>query len=394
MPNLTKNLMSLYDAYTNSQDQELKALIDDCISVLSKRNYIILQNACELLFKLLKYDDAKHLSMLFELQPALKSTTGKHSNTLLMSAIQLNANQVIEMLLAEGIDLTLRNNVGMTALHIAAHVASSQFFTLIDKYDSIYLKSKLGLGITDMHGYTPLLTAVESRNYEAARWLISEGADVNVIDCFCNNSLMHPVYNNDYKITNLMLQSKIDTSQQEFRYRYTVLMEAVYCNYYKLVALLIKSNAKTEQLAQTSETTYKTALQIATEQQSIQSRNILVAVGALIPSANNVYIRSIMKIIKSSTFNNVSCSFIIDDLDVNTVTNCIMSKYDQLKKADDDTMDILDRVDLEALSMRIWNLKHNPLVKMIVPLIPSTEICNIIAHYADATSYINVTNND
>jgi ankyrin repeat protein len=381
MEKLLEVLAAIYEAYKASQNQDIKTAIYNIRYIAYFTKQTSLKALYDLAFSLLQQDDAKHLKMLIEAQPSLMSVSDQYSNTLLISAIQLNTNKAIEALLTSNIYLYYSNNAGMTALHIAARTPSSQLFILIDKHYINYPKLNLYLEITDMHGYTPLLTASEHRNYQAAEWLLSKGANVNAIDIFYNNALMHAVYNNDYKLTELLLNQGIDTSEQESRYGYTALMEAAYYNYYKLLILLIKKNAYTEQLARISKNTYKTALQIAAEQKSTESCNILIASGASIPSFNNVYINSISKVLKSADIVDISCRYILGEADEKALNTTISNTYERLRNNDED-MDELSAKTLDAISMRVKNYKNHPLFHMLIPQIPSAEICNIIVHYA------------
>ncbi|MCX7955298.1 MAG: ankyrin repeat domain-containing protein [Bacteroidales bacterium] len=65
------------------------------------------------------------------------------------------------------------------------------------------------------HGYTPLLLAILYNNYEACKFLIEKGANVNFILKDRISLLHYAVKNSDYNIVNLLLLHKSDVNYQD-----------------------------------------------------------------------------------------------------------------------------------------------------------------------------------
>lgn len=122
-----------------------------------------------------------------DIVPLLKNPdcTDSDGNTLLLGALTLEEysssgkelnpdrnGEIIQKLLARGVDVNARNNDGESALHMAANYCNEFIRPL--------LEAGADINAQDDDGETPLMILCQDRNEEEACYLIRQGADVRL----------------------------------------------------------------------------------------------------------------------------------------------------------------------------------------------------------------------
>jgi ankyrin repeat protein len=126
-----------------------------------------------------------------------------------MCAVAMNQNAILTFLVDSGADLEVRDKMNFTALHYAADVNNSR---------AVDILVTNGLDV-DVRGFdsprdgpsfsTPLHIAAQGKAFEAAKALISNGADVNALTNVKNGKyrrsvLFWAVKSRDKSMTNLL----------------------------------------------------------------------------------------------------------------------------------------------------------------------------------------------
>ena len=106
--------------------------------------------------------------------------------TLLHEAVRGNSSEIFQLLLEHNLDPFEQNEFGCTPLHLAAARGSSD---IVD----IYLAMRnidACLNIVDVDGCSALVVAIEKKQVQIAHQLISQGADIHVLDGYQNSTLI------------------------------------------------------------------------------------------------------------------------------------------------------------------------------------------------------------
>jgi ankyrin repeat protein len=109
---------------------------------------------------------------------------GQRGMTPLLLALSQGHAGVVKYLLEEGADVTLANEVGDTALHLAVMKKNSALVKLLLAYPEIEINAK------NCQGIMPLMMAFHIQCLEIAKLLISSGADISVTG-ENNNTVLH-----------------------------------------------------------------------------------------------------------------------------------------------------------------------------------------------------------
>ena len=94
---------------------------------------------------------------------------------LLTQAIGSDSAALAEVAIANGSDITARDQEGQTALHQTSRFNSPKVAALL-------LAKGMDINAVDDDGYTPLHIAAIHRNFDVAQLLIEQGADINAVD--------------------------------------------------------------------------------------------------------------------------------------------------------------------------------------------------------------------
>ena len=125
-------------------------------------------------------------------------------------------------------------------------------FSMIDHGDIESLESYLNspevdLTVKDSIGETPLHVAVENNNYQIVQLLLEHGADVNILDDY-NDTPLHLASAKDLNISivQLLLEHGADVEIRENRNGDTPLHLASYNGNYQIVQLLLEHGANVD----------------------------------------------------------------------------------------------------------------------------------------------------
>ncbi len=122
-----------------------------------------------------------------------KSVKGGHGR------VSENAPQVIDLLIAKGLDPKQVNKDGRDLLSMAAKSGSKELLGKI-----------IGLGLdvnkTDKDGRTPLMHAAEKNKVTSVEFLLSKGSDINATDNDGNTALMLAVRKNKVDVVKFLLE--------------------------------------------------------------------------------------------------------------------------------------------------------------------------------------------
>ena len=107
------------------------------------------------------------------------------NNTLLHEAARGNTSEIFQLLLEHNLDPFEKNVFGSSPLHLAAANGDTN---IVD----IYLAMRnidAGLNMVDLDGSSALAVAIEKEHIQIAHQLISQGADIHLLDRFHQSSL-------------------------------------------------------------------------------------------------------------------------------------------------------------------------------------------------------------
>ena len=100
----------------------------------------------------------------------VNARTSRYRQTALIGAVDRQAMPLIDLLLnANGLDLDVRDHLGLSALHYAAHTGARQLARKL-------IKAGADLNLQDNYGFTPLHEAVANGHDTLARDLVNAGA--------------------------------------------------------------------------------------------------------------------------------------------------------------------------------------------------------------------------
>ncbi|XP_068221470.1 adhesion G protein-coupled receptor L4-like isoform X2 [Palaemon carinicauda] len=116
----------------------------------------------------------------------------------LNDAVKLGSVTQVASLLAEGAPVSSRDNIGITALHIAAKNGE-------EGVTEVLLKAGASSNISDIRGQTPLHLAAWNGHLNTTLLLLEHGADINARDKFGSTPLRLAVIQDDENIVKALL---------------------------------------------------------------------------------------------------------------------------------------------------------------------------------------------
>ena len=169
-----------------------------------------------------------------------------NGETLLFKAVEKGRRQIVKLLLNRGIDLNTRNNVNQTAIFkvfenrnygekqaiLELLIAKGAKIDILDNYNrtllsyvagdknvshstiNLLLDKGLEVNTIDNEGYSPLSYAVNRSNWQAAKILIDNGADVDIKVALNElTPIFKAVIENNLEITKLLIDKKADLNR-------------------------------------------------------------------------------------------------------------------------------------------------------------------------------------
>lgn len=105
------------------------------------------------------------------------NTICKNNESLFLISVKNDNYAVAKFLIENGANINIRNEAGVTALHIVAHKEIDN----AEKFFNLLMRSKnLDLNAKDIEGYTPLMRAIEFEKVSIVSALVKRKADLNV----------------------------------------------------------------------------------------------------------------------------------------------------------------------------------------------------------------------
>lgn len=128
--------------------------------------------------------------------------------------------EIFKKLMEWGADPIVKNKEGLSLLHLAAKGGSTAICRIL-KESKVDLNEK-----TEPNGRSPLHLAIDSKQQEAAEWLIRNGADVKAADAKGWTPLHVAAMNEMKEIIDLLIESGADPDAKETVYGRTVIQMA------------------------------------------------------------------------------------------------------------------------------------------------------------------------
>ncbi len=250
--------------------------------------------------------------------------------TPLQWAASQNQKAVAELLLANGADINVIGDSGMTPLHLAAakghmemtrfllekkanvNIQSSQYWTPLGR--SLEFKNKemsellKKYGAKEEYEEVPLISAVDNGDEDAVSRLLSKGADINArsnaMDCWGMTALMMAAKNGDSDTATILLEKGADVKAKDAKGR-TALMAAMERDSVEVVNMLIAKGSDVN----AEDMDGSTALYMAACHAHPETMEVLKAAGAH-PPTSLLYAVALEDI-------EVSRKLIVDGADVN-----------------------------------------------------------------------------
>eukprot|EP00042_Codosiga_hollandica_P040181 m.344418 g.344418 ORF g.344418 m.344418 type:complete len:514 (+) comp55791_c0_seq1:129-1670(+) len=145
----------------------------------------------------------------------------------LMKALKQTDAQAVKLLLDAGADLSVQDNSGQNALHVAATYGSTS--TLHE----VLSASEAELNQQDEEGKTPLLCAADSNFADDVELLLDAGADASLADQRARIVLHYSAQFSDVELIRRLLTAFPEGVNLQDEDGYTPLMAAVFCGNYK-----------------------------------------------------------------------------------------------------------------------------------------------------------------
>jgi len=223
-----------------------------------------------------KIFDAENVKILKLLRDKGANFNAKDKNgqTALIWAAQNGKTDIVEALIKYGADVDVQDKLGNTALFYA----SEPIFNLL-------LNKRANMNIQNKDDQTALMWALnsENTNFELAKLLIKEGADVNIRGKkLGNTALMVAAHKGLYATAKLLIKKKANVNVQD-ELGMTALMWAAKNGRYLTAELLIENWAKVN----ATDKNRMTALMYAAEVGYIETVEQLIEKGADVNIKNN-----------------------------------------------------------------------------------------------------------
>ncbi|XP_078587226.1 uncharacterized protein LOC144868635 [Branchiostoma floridae x Branchiostoma japonicum] len=161
--------------------------------------------------------------------------TNQHGDTALHAACAGGHGKVVELLIKNGADLNMTNQGGYTALHVSCRQGHGKVVELL-------IKNGADLNVTDQHGDTALHAACAGGHGKVVELLIKNGADLNVTNQHGDTALHAACAGGHGKVVELLIKNGADLNMTN-QGGYTALHVSCRQGHGKVVELLIKNGA-------------------------------------------------------------------------------------------------------------------------------------------------------
>ena len=165
--------------------------------------------------------------------------------TVLHLAVLTEQRKIVQKLVAKGCDLTVRDQQGNTALHIACRKGREDLVKdMVASLADDPTKRKELFSIRNCEGLTCLHLAAQGKHYEVMGYLFAKGADVNIGDGKSGRTILHyAVERKDVETVVLLLtHPSIDIDCETYKGE-TPLLLAYWRNYQDIVKRLKANGA-------------------------------------------------------------------------------------------------------------------------------------------------------
>jgi len=219
------------------------------------------------LFQAAEKGDYATVKSLLTKYPDMKTAERNGGWTLLHMAF--NNRELVEYLIAIGLDIDARSDGQWTPLHSQAYYGHT---------DGVELLIEQGADIEAEHAYaiTPLLNSVRWDRIETARLLVEKGANVNAANTLGRTPLILCAISGYVELSQIFLKSGADTTIKESNYQRTALHFAALNGHPDIVAALLKKGAEVNE----TDGSGKTALDLANRYAHERVAKLLKSSGA------------------------------------------------------------------------------------------------------------------
>ena len=165
--------------------------------------------------------------------------------TVLHLAVLTEQRKIVQKLVSKGCDLTVRDQQGNTALHIACRKGSEKLVKdMVSSLADNPTKRKELFSIRNCEGLTCLHLAAQGKHYEIMGYLFARGADVNIGDAKSGRTILHyAVERKDVEtVVVLLTHPSIDIDCETYKGE-TPLLLAYWRNYQDIVKRLKANGA-------------------------------------------------------------------------------------------------------------------------------------------------------
>ncbi|UOX38731.1 ankyrin repeat containing protein [Finch poxvirus] len=185
------DIFTVLKAISNKQYNIIKFLLEKHINI----NRLLVSHSNEIY----KYLDVTLCNILIECEADI-NIIDKNNRTPLFYAVKNNDYDMVKLLLKNGANVNLQDNIGYSCLHIAGiHNSNIEIVDALISY-------KPDLNSRDWVGRTPLHIFVIESNFEAVKSLLKAGAYVGLKDKCKHFPIYHSVMKLDHLISGLLLK--------------------------------------------------------------------------------------------------------------------------------------------------------------------------------------------
>jgi ankyrin repeat protein len=222
-------------------------------------------------------------------------SVNERGDTALHSAVRSSNLRIVELIMAKGADVAVRNDDGQTALDIAMDLGRRKIVKLLANNRSsdanIHLAAFLGdqarvqeliksgtdINAQDQSGMTPLLRALSGSQVQLAKFLVENGADVSMGNKWGQAPLIYALWDRDPGMVQWLLDKGADPNTKDNTpFGYTSLHWSVRMGNQKLIELVLAAGADVNLKGSDG----KTALQLAREKGQTEIVELLRKSGA------------------------------------------------------------------------------------------------------------------
>ena len=243
-------------------------------------------------------------------------------NTALMFVCDSNNADAVNALLDSGADITLKNQNGFTAMDFAMHndnlkgteiisrlmpkPSDERFIELCRTGDAEIIKTAINAGANlkarDSELNTALMNAIDARNHDAVKVLLSHEIDINAQNKDGNNALILSVMNNDSEVLSALLHKNPELDRANKKGR-TALMTAAEVSTPEMISLLIDLGSDLNHV----DALGNTALMIAlTREDNEEAMNTILEYGADADIQNETGYNALMMAARTKSIDIVS----------------------------------------------------------------------------------------